>query len=125
MAVSSVPPLAVGYRPIGALRPDPRHARTHPKQQIDPIVASIPEFGPRKQTARSNTTRSAFEIVFEKRLTITQGGVDRELSVQEALQLRTYQNALAGNRMAQREVLKMIAKREKAIGSGHRTLPPV
>jgi hypothetical protein len=35
--------------------------------------------------------------------------------VEEALQLRTYQNALAGNRAAQREVLKMIAKREKAM----------
>ena len=53
--------------------------------------------------------------MFEKRVTVTQGGVDRELSVEEALQLRTYQDALAGNRAARREVLKMIAKREKAM----------
>ena len=53
--------------------------------------------------------------MFEKRVTVTQGGLDRELSVEEALQLRTYQDALAGNRAAQREVLKMIAKREKAM----------
>jgi len=85
-----------------------------------------PKGRPRKQTALSNTTRSAFEIVFEKRVTVTRGGVDRELSVEEALQLRTYQDALAGNRMAQREVLKMIAKREKAIADkGHRTMPSV
>ena len=36
----------------------------------------------------------------------------REVTVEEALQHRTYQDAIAGNRAAQREVLKMIAKRE-------------
>ena len=41
----SVPPLAVIYRPVGTLRPDPRNARTHPKQQVDQIVASIRQFG--------------------------------------------------------------------------------
>ena len=62
--------------------------------------------------------------MFDKRVTVTQGGVDRELSVEEALQLRTYQDALAGNRAAQREILKMIAKREKAIGDrGQRIMP--
>jgi DNA modification methylase len=45
MAASSVPPLAVTYRPVGTLRPDPRNARTHPKQQVDQIVASIRQFG--------------------------------------------------------------------------------
>ena len=64
--------------------------------------------------------------MFEKRVTVTQGGVDRELSVEEALQLRTYQDALAGNRAAQREVLKMIAKREKAMADrGQRIMPLV
>jgi DNA modification methylase len=37
--------LAVTYCAVGALRPDPRNARTHPKQQIDQIVASIRQFG--------------------------------------------------------------------------------
>ena len=41
----AVPSLAVTYRPIGTLRPDPRNARTHPKQQVDQIVASIRQFG--------------------------------------------------------------------------------
>ncbi|MCG6113569.1 MAG: site-specific DNA-methyltransferase [Mesorhizobium sp.] len=37
--------LEVTYRPVGELAPDPRNARTHPKRQIDQIVASIREFG--------------------------------------------------------------------------------
>jgi DNA modification methylase len=38
-------PLAVTYRPVEALRPDPRNARTHPKRQIEQLVASIRSFG--------------------------------------------------------------------------------
>lgn len=38
-------PLKVAYRPVETLAPDPRNARTHSKQQIDQIVASIREFG--------------------------------------------------------------------------------
>ena len=55
---------------------------------------------------------SAFDIVIDKTLTVTQGGVPREVTVEEALQQRTYQEAIAGSRPARREVLKMIAKRE-------------
>jgi hypothetical protein len=85
-----------------------------------------PKGRPRKQTALPDATPSAFEIVFEKRVTVTQGGIDQELSVEEALQLRTYHDALAGNRVTRRAVLKMIAKREKAIADReHRIMPPV
>lgn len=38
-------PLSVIYRATGALKPDSRNARTHPKRQVDQIVASIREFG--------------------------------------------------------------------------------
>ena len=38
-------PLTVVYRPVGALLPDPRNARTHSKRQIAQISASITEFG--------------------------------------------------------------------------------
>ena len=38
-------PLTVVYRPIGCLVPDPRNARTHPRRQVDQIVASIRAFG--------------------------------------------------------------------------------
>ena len=37
--------LAVEYRTVGSLKPDPRNARTHPKRQIEQIKASIKEFG--------------------------------------------------------------------------------
>ena len=85
-----------------------------------------PKGRPRKQCALPDATRSAFEIVLEKRVTVTQAGIDQELSVEEALQLRTYQDALAGNRAARREVLKMIAKREKAMAErGLRTPRPM
>lgn len=58
---------------------------------------------------------SAFDIIFDKTLTVTQGGVERELTVDEALQLQTYQAALKGSKMAVRAVLKMIEKREAAL----------
>jgi hypothetical protein len=37
--------LAVTYRPLSDLVPDPRNARTHPKRQINQLTASIEEFG--------------------------------------------------------------------------------
>jgi hypothetical protein len=54
-------------------------------------------------------------VVLERNLTVLQGGQPRELTIEEALQQRTYQDALAGNRAARREILKMIAKREKRL----------
>jgi hypothetical protein len=49
----------------------------------------------------------------EKTLTITdRSGGTREITVEEALQQRTYQDALAGKRMAIREVAKWIIQRE-------------
>jgi len=41
----SVRQLEVVYRPISALKPDPRNARTHPKRQVEQLVRSIREFG--------------------------------------------------------------------------------
>jgi hypothetical protein len=46
---------------------------------------------------------SAFDVVVEKTLTVPQrGGGIREITLEEAIQQRTYQDALAGKRMAQR-----------------------
>jgi hypothetical protein len=67
--------------------------------------------------ARAEKAASAFDIVIEKTLTVTQGGLSREVTVEEALQHRTYQDAIAGNRAARREVLKMIAKREQYLAA--------
>jgi hypothetical protein len=60
---------------------------------------------------------SAFDVIFDKTLTVAQNGVERELTVDEALQLQTYQAALKGSKMAVRAVLKMIEKREAALAA--------
>jgi hypothetical protein len=65
-----------------------------------------------RPTASPAPQSSAFDIVAEKTLTVAHHGIAREITVEEALQQRTYQDALAGKRMAQRDVLKWIAKRE-------------
>jgi hypothetical protein len=59
---------------------------------------------------------SAFDIIFDKSLTVTNNGIERELTVDEALQMQTYQAALKGKAMAIRQVLRMIEKREAALG---------
>lgn len=58
---------------------------------------------------------SAFEIILDKTLLITQNGDRREASVEEALQQQTLKDALSGKRMAIRKVLKMIEAHEKAL----------
>ena len=58
---------------------------------------------------------SAFDIIFDKSFTVTQNGVERELTVEEVLELKTYQAALKGSKMAVRAVLKMIERREAAL----------
>jgi len=55
---------------------------------------------------------SAFEVLVEKTLTVADHGGTREITMEEALQQRTYRDALAGKRMAVREVVKWIIKRE-------------
>jgi hypothetical protein len=48
----------------------------------------------------------------DKKLTVTKGDKTREITMEEALQRRTYQDALAGKRTAMREVIKWIKVRE-------------
>jgi hypothetical protein len=55
---------------------------------------------------------SAFDVLVEKTVTIADRSGTREITVEEALQRRTYQDALDGKGMAQRKVLKWIAQRE-------------
>jgi Family of unknown function (DUF5681) len=72
------------------------------------------ESGNRKGRPRARfSVPSAFDIVMDRTLTLMQNGKPREVTVEEALQHRIYQDAIAGNRAARREVLKMIASREK------------
>jgi DNA methylase/ParB-like nuclease domain len=44
-SIAAASRLAITYRAITDLIPDPRNARTHPKRQIDQLKASIQEFG--------------------------------------------------------------------------------
>jgi hypothetical protein len=55
---------------------------------------------------------SVFDIVVEKTLTVPHHGGTREITMEEALQQRTYRDAIAGKNMAMREVVKWIQKRE-------------
>lgn len=58
-------------------------------------------------------TTSAFDIILDRSVTVNQDGTTRELTVEEGLQLKTYQAALSGSRPCRREVLRMIVKREQ------------
>ena len=67
-------------------------------------------------TGRPKTSRaslgSVFDIVLEKTLTVPHLGGTREIAMEEALQQRTYRDAIAGKNMAMRQVVKWIMKRE-------------
>lgn len=67
--------------------------------------------------------RSPFDDIIERTVQTTRQGVQRELTVDEALQQRTFQDALAGNKPAIREVMRWIIKREQWL-SRHRQRPP-
>ncbi len=73
-----------------------------------------PKGRPRKEREAVPYT-SAFDVIVDRTLTVLKDGVAQELSVEEALQHKTYQQAIAGDRAARREVLKMILKREQAL----------
>lgn len=68
---------------------------------------------------------SAFDIIIDRTLTVTQNGHERELTIDAALQQKTYQDAIAGSRLAQREIMKMIEKREKALAAKQPRKPGV
>ena len=74
-----------------------------------PGTSGNPKGRPRKA---AKATASPFDILVDRTLTITRHGRPAVVTVEEALQHRTYQDAIAGKRMAQHEVLKWIRKRE-------------
>jgi hypothetical protein len=65
-----------------------------------------------RPTSSRPSEASALDVVVEKILTVAHHGGTREMTMEEALQQRTYRDAVAGKRMPQREVLKWIMKRE-------------
>ena len=76
---------------------------------------------PAGRPKKHRTQVSAFDVIFDQTLSVTRNGIERELTVDEALQLQTYQSALKGSRMAIRNILRMIEKREQALA---RDSPP-
>lgn len=63
--------------------------------------------------SRPKFAPSAYKIIIDRTITITKDGVPREATVEEALQIKTYQLALDGSASAVKEVLRMIAVREQ------------
>lgn len=88
------------------------------KGRFKPGRSGNPKGRPRKVV---NPHSSAFDVVIDRTLTITRNGQPREVTMEEALQHRTYQDAIAGKRLAQREVLKWIRKREAWIAARNAT----
>lgn len=88
------------------------------KGRFKPGKSGNPKGRPRKKV---EPRTSAFDVVIDRTLTITRNGDPREVTMEEALQHRTYQDAIAGKRMAQREVLKWIKKRETWIAERNST----
>ena len=62
-----------------------------------------------RPTASPAPQPSAFQVLVEKTLTVTDRAGTREITIEETLQQQTYQRALNGDRMASREVLKWIS----------------
>ena len=67
---------------------------------------------------------SAIEVILDKTLTVNRDGKPREISVEEALQQRTLQDALEGSRSAQRVVLKWIIKRDRHLAAENQRKAP-
>ncbi len=77
----------------------------------------------RPRAPKKTETGSAFDIIIDKTLTLTYGGQPREVTVEEALQHRTYLDSIAGSASARRQLLKMILKRERFLASHRRPAP--
>lgn len=81
-----------------------------------------PKGRPKSQPKRPT---SAFDVFADKTLTIRRNGVEQQVTVEEALQHRTYQDAISGNRAARRQVLEWIREREEAIAHRDKRHPHV
>lgn len=69
-----------------------------------------PNGRPKKKKEESH---SPYDVVLDKKLTVTVGGVEQELSMEAAVQQQTLKSAFDGNQTARREVMKWIEKRDK------------
>lgn len=65
-----------------------------------------------RPTASGASTASVFDVVVKRTLTVARNGNACEIPLEEAIHQRIFQDALAGKRIAQREILKWIMKRD-------------
>jgi hypothetical protein len=70
-------------------------------------------------------SRSPFDDIIERTIQVTRQGVQRELTVDEALQQRTLLDALAGKKPAIKEVMRWIIKREQWLAKHRQRSPSV
>ena len=71
---------------------------------------------PKGRPAGSRASQaSVFEVLLDTTVTVTGPGGPREISTEEAIQLKTYQSALAGKTPALREVVKWIIEYEAGL----------
>lgn len=75
--------------------------------------------------AQPESMASAYDIIVNRTITLTQNGVAREATLEEGLILKTYHAAVGGNRSAIREILKMIEAWNKALLAKHDSSPRV
>jgi hypothetical protein len=78
--------------------------------------------GGRPKSRHANAP-SAFDVLFDRTLSVQHNGAQREMTVDEALEQKTYQQAIAGDRKARRDILKMIVAREQALSAKRGTRP--
>ena len=67
-----------------------------------------PKGRPRKAAPPVEARSSAFDIITRLTLPMVQDGVMREVTLQEALTLKTYQDALKGSQLARKKIIKLI-----------------
>jgi hypothetical protein len=89
--------------------------------RIKPGERRNPAGRPRRTPA--SPTPAGLEVLRDRTAKITKGGVEREVSMKEALEHRTLQSAFNGSRKAIRDVLKWIKRRNAARPSQQRLLP--
>jgi hypothetical protein len=72
-----------------------------------------PNGRPRK--VQDKPSGSAVDVIIDKSVMITKGGIARQVTTEEALLHQTLMKALEGNKPAMREMLKLIEKRDTAL----------
>ena len=83
-----------------------------PGGRFTPGKSGNPKGRPKKAKPQAEARPSAFDIITTLTLPMVQDGVERDVTLQEALTLKTYQDALKGSQLARKKILKMIEERD-------------